>query len=83
MDYSKGTHELIERMCRNSERRDFVLQKKKAEELILRTYDIFGLERPKKVVWFKDVFGNKFMEVGESARSAGAARHFPSRKAED
>lgn len=48
-DYSKKTAELIERQCRNVERADFDLDKKSAEESILKTYDIFNLPRPKKI----------------------------------
>ena len=73
MDYSQKTADLIERMCQNVEREDFTLDKKTAEELILKTYDIFGLARPKKVVWFKDIFDKKFDKVAGSARSAWSA----------
>lgn len=41
MDYSQATQDLIERMCRNVERIDFTLDKKNAEETILKTYDLF------------------------------------------
>ena len=71
--YSELTHNLIERMCKNVEREDFVLDKKTSEELILKTYDLFDLPRPKKVVWCKDIFENKFQDVARSAWSAGSA----------
>ena len=70
-DYSQKTEELIERMCRNVEREDFVLDKSKAEELILRTYDLFNLPRPKNIVWCKDIFDKNFQR---STRSAGSTR---------
>jgi hypothetical protein len=49
LGYSPKTQELIERMCRNVERSDFKLEKKKAAECLLKTYDLFGLKRPKKI----------------------------------
>ena len=63
MDYNIRTQELIDRMCRYVERKDFVLDKKTAKEKLLKTYDLFGIPRPKKVVWVKDVFDTKFQEV--------------------
>jgi hypothetical protein len=73
MDYSKKTADLIERMCRNVEREDFVLEKEKAVECLMKTYDLFDLPRPKKVEWVKDIFDKKFDESAWSARSAGSA----------
>ena len=72
LGYSPKTQELIDRMCRNVERKDFKLEKKKAEECILKTYDLFGLNRPKKIVWCLDIFEKKF---ARSARSAWSARY--------
>ena len=72
MKYSQKTADLIERMCRNVEREDFDLNKEKAEELILKTYDIFQLKRPKKIVWCVDIFDKKFAGSAGSARSAGS-----------
>ena len=74
MDYHQDTQELIERMCRNIERKDFRLQKKKAEELILQTYDLFNLPRPKKVTWCVDIFEDVYQKVLKSAWSAWSAR---------
>lgn len=73
MDYNIKTQELIDRMCRNAERKDFKLKKKNAENYIMQTYDLFNLPRPKKVVWCKDVFEKKFETSARSARSAGSA----------
>ena len=73
MDYSPKTQELIERQCRNAERKDFVLDKKLSEELILKTYDLFGLDRPKKVVWFNDLTSDTWNDVASSAWSAWSA----------
>ena len=70
-EYSDVTHELIERMCRNVEDKELVVNKEKAEELILQTYDLFSLPRPKNIVWCVDVFDTKF---DQSAWSAGSAR---------
>ena len=77
MDYSQETAELIERQCRNVEREDFVLDKEKSEELIMKTYDLFNLPRPKNVKWFNDVLEQEFKNAARSAwsaRSAGSAR---------
>ena len=41
MEYSQETQNLIDRQCRNVERKDFILDKKLSEELILKTYDLF------------------------------------------
>ena len=70
MNYSKETAELIERMCRNVEDKELVVDEDKAQELILQTYDLFNLPRPKKVVWCVDPFDITFEK---SARSAGSA----------
>ena len=74
MEYSQKTADLIERQCRNVEREDFTLNKKAAEEALLKTYDIFGLARPKKIVWLKDIFDKKFIKVLDSAWNAWSAR---------
>ena len=74
MDYSKETAELIERMCRNVEDKELVVDKEKAQELILKTYDLFNLPRPKNVVWCVDPFENEFEKSVWSARSAWSAR---------
>ena len=49
MEIHPETQELVDRMCRNVEREDFELDKKKSEELILQTYDLFGLNRPSRI----------------------------------
>ena len=74
LGYSDETEALIQRMCTNVERKDFVLHKKKAEKLILKTYDLFDLPRPKKVVWCADIFDQKYQDSAGSAWSAGSAR---------
>ena len=83
LGYSDETQALIDRMCRNIERKDFVLDKEKAEELILKTYDLFGLTRPKKIVWCKspqdEIFAGSSRsawteETARTARSAETAR---------
>jgi len=71
MEISQSTKKLIERMCANVERLDFVLDKKKAEECALRTYDLFNLSRPRKIVWCVDILDEVF---ARSARSVGSAR---------
>lgn len=73
MNYSKETHELIERMCRNVERASFKLDKKKAKEAILNTYDLFDLPRPKKVVWFDSPLEKDFEDNSSYAWSAWSA----------
>ena len=71
--YSKKTQELLNRMCRNVEREDFILDKKVSEELILKTYDLFSLDRPKNTAWFVDVTDKEFLEMASSARLARLA----------
>lgn len=70
MKYSQKTQKLIDRMCHNIERKDFELDKEKAEECLVKTYDLFHLERPKKIVWCVDIFDEQF---AGSAWSAGSA----------
>ena len=67
LGYSDKTQALIERQCRNVERKSFRLQKDKAAEAILKTYDLFDLPRPKRVVWCADPFTSVYQG---SARSA-------------
>src|SRR3990167_6262863 len=74
MEYHKKTVELIERMCLNVEREDFTLDKVNGLECLMKTYDLFNLPRPKKVVWVKDVFDKRFVASARSACSAGSAR---------
>ena len=74
MDYSQATKELIDRQCRNVEREDFDLNKSQAEELILKTYDLFNLPRPKKVKWVIDIFDETFARSAWSAWSSVSAR---------
>jgi hypothetical protein len=62
-------------MCRYVERREFTLDKKLSEEKILQTYDLFGLNRPKKIVWVKDIFDVNFSLNARSAWNAGGARN--------
>ncbi len=76
MDFHQKTKELIDRQCRNVERLDFELNKPLAEELILQTYDIFNLSRPKKIKWCVDLLDKDFQQStwsAGSARSAGSA----------
>ena len=73
MEISQKTKDLIDRMCRNVERRDFTLEKEKAEEALMKTYDLFGLSRPKKVVWLNDIFEDKFQENARNAWNARSA----------
>ncbi len=73
MDYSEKTQELIERQCRNVERKDFFLDKEKGQELVMQTYDLFNLPRPKKVVWFSDLSSEEWNNVASSAWFASFA----------
>ncbi len=73
MDYSQKTQDLIDRMCHIVERKDFVIDKKRAEELILKTYDLFNLMRPQKIVWCIDIFDKNYGKACDSARSARSA----------
>ena len=51
LPYSKKTQALIDRLCRIAERTEYTLDKERGQELILMTYDLFGLKRPSKIVW--------------------------------
>ena len=73
MNYNQKTQDLIDRMCRYVERKEFTLEKKKAEEKLLQTYDLFNLPRPKKLIWLKSPFDEKFAMSAMSARSAMSA----------
>ena len=74
MDFSKKTKELIERQRRCGVRADFTLNKAKAEELILKTYDLFNLPRPVSVQWCVDIFEPVFQNSASGASSARIAR---------
>lgn len=76
LGYSTETKGLIDRMCKYVEREDFELNKKEAEERILKTYDLFNLKRPKNIIWCNDIFDNNFqnaLDIAWSAWSAGSA----------
>ena len=73
MNYHPKTQALIERMCQNVERKYFVLDKINAEECLLKTYDLFNLKRPSKVIWKIDIFDKDFTENLNKASSAWAA----------
>ena len=73
LGYDDETEALIQRMCAYVERKDFTLNDESAEECILKTYDIFNLPRPKKIVWLKDIFDPTFEKSARSAGSAGSA----------
>ena len=73
-DYSLKTEKLIEQMCQQNVRENFELDKDKAEECLLKTYDLFDLPRPEKIVWLKDIFAKKFQESAWSTESAWSAR---------
>jgi hypothetical protein len=75
LPYSQETQDLIDRICRDVERENFELDKKNGAECILKTYDLFGLRRPKKVVWFKDIFDKKWIESARNAWNAWSARN--------
>ena len=73
MNYSQKTQDLIDRMCRNVERSDFELDKQKSEELMLKTYDLFGLKRPSKIKWCIDLLNKNFASSARSASSSSSA----------
>ena len=73
MDYSPKTQALIERLCRYVERPNYVLNKKEAEEYILKTYNLFNLKRPSKIKWCIDIFDEEFIEIASLASSAMSA----------
>ena len=73
MEYSQKTQDLIDRQRRNVERADFVLDKELSEELILKTYDLFNLPRPKNIRWCIDLEDKNYKRSARSARSAWSA----------
>jgi len=73
MDYSVEKQNLIDRMCLNVERKDFILDKETATECLMKTYDLFNLSRPKKVKWVVDPFDKEFDRSAWSASSAWLA----------
>src|SRR3990167_5598425 len=72
MEYHKKTQKLIDEMIALAERKDFELDKEKAQETILKTYDLFDLPRPKEIVWFDDLT-EKFLDSAYSAYRASSA----------
>ena len=73
MEYSQKTQDLIDRQRRNVERADFVLDKELSEELILKTYDLFNLPRPKNIRWCIDLEDKNYKRSARSAWSASSA----------
>lgn len=74
MKYSQKTQDLIDRQCRVAERKDFILDKKLAEETIMKTYDLFNLERPKNTKWFVDLSSKEWHRLASSARPTWSNR---------
>jgi hypothetical protein len=73
LGYDDETEALIDRMCAYVERKDFSLNDEVATELLLKTYDLFDLPRPKNVVWLKDIFDSTFIKSAWNAGNAGSA----------
>lgn len=67
MSYSKETKNIIKTMNRILNKKVLNIKKEKAEEFILKTYDLFDLQRPKKIVWFDSIEDRGFLEVVYSA----------------
>src|SRR3990167_2354799 len=74
LGYSKDTEKLIDKMCLLVEREDFELEKEKAVECLMKTYDLFKLKRPYRVVWCSDIFDNFFIWSAGNTWSAPSAR---------
>ena len=72
LPYSQKTQDLIDRLYAIAERKEYTLDKERGEELILKTYDLFNLPRPKKIVWF-DCVTEEFIDSASSASSAYSA----------
>src|SRR3954471_2155449 len=53
MPISAKTFDLIWHILRNFWRQEFILDKGRAQEPLLQTYDLLGLKRPERVVWLK------------------------------
>ena len=74
MKYSQKTQDLIDRQCRVAERKDFILDKELAEELIMKTYDLFNLERPKNTKWFVDLSSKEWHRLHSQASHSWSNR---------
>src|SRR3990167_1042770 len=72
MKYSQATAELLERMNRVALRQEFVFDKPKIKELVIKSYEMFNLPVP-KIDWVKDITDEHFLEAAWAARAAWAA----------
>ena len=72
LGYSKKTQKLIDKLCKIAERKSYILKKKYIEETILKTYDLFNLERPGKIIWYTHLT-EEFLEMAYRASSASCA----------
>ena len=72
LGYSKKTQKLIDKLCKIAERKSYILKKKYIEETILKTYDLFNLERPGKIIWYTHLT-EEFLEMAYRASSAYSA----------
>jgi hypothetical protein len=72
MNYSQKTQNLIDKLCKIAERKSYSLKKKEVEKVILKTYDLFDLKRPTKIVWYTHIT-REFIDIAYSAYRASSA----------
>ena len=67
LEYSQKTQKLLDKICHLAERQSFRLYKKRGGEALLKTYDLFGLKRPSKIVWCTDIFDDKLASASSAS----------------
>ena len=79
LGYSDKTQKLIDKLCKIATRKSYVLKKKEAQETILKTYDLFDLKRPTKIVWYTHItkeFINSAFRASSASRASRAYRAY-------
>ena len=72
MDFSQKTRDKIDYLCGLAERKSYKIDKKKAEEELLKSYDLFDLKRPNKIKWYNHIT-NDFIDRASRAFNASRA----------
>jgi len=72
-EYSEKTQQLLDRMCRVAERKEYVFDKDKITELVNKSYQLFNLPVP-NIIWCIDITNKDFLESAWSVWSASSAR---------
>ena len=77
MDYSQETQDKIDYLCKLAERKSYKLDKKKAKNALLESYDLFGLKRPRKIKWhthLDEVFASSVYSAYRASSASSASR---------